>query len=86
MQELDIADMYGGLQTGKHVYYLRSMVCYYGQHYMAFVLMPDSTWHVFDDARIRQIGLWPDVIRKCTSGRIQASVMFYQKLWSTAVL
>lgn len=72
--------MYEQLHPGRHVYYLHSMVCYYGQHYMAFNLMPDRTWHTFDDARITHIGLWPDVVRKCTEGRIQASIMFYSKL------
>ena len=76
---LDIADMYENLHPGGNVYRLGSIVCYYGQHYMAFVLMADRIWHVFDDTRITAVGLWPDVIKKCTLGRIQASVMFYQK-------
>ena len=74
--------MYLQLPPCRHVYYLRSMVCYYASHYMAFILMPDHMWHAFDDARIKQIGLWPDVIRKGTEGRIQASMMFYQEPWS----
>lgn len=79
MQGLDIADIYENSPLGRDVYQLRSMVCYYGQHYMAFVLMADSTWHMFNDTRITAIGLWHDVIKKCTLGRIQASVLFYQK-------
>ena len=82
LQELDISDMHAQLHPGKHVCHLHNMVCYNAQHYMAFISMPDGTWHAFDDARITHIGLWPDVVRKCTDGRIQASVMFYHKPWS----
>ena len=58
------------------------MVCYYGQHYMAVVLMSDSTWYSFDDATVLRVGAWPDVVHKCVTGRIQPSVLFYESLYS----
>ena len=56
------------------------MVCYYGQHYIAFVLMTDGLWYVFDDAHVLPVGDWNDVISKCELGRIQASVLFYEHI------
>ena len=82
MQDLDLADLYAELQPRKHGYHISTMVCYYGQHYMAFVLTPDSMWHMFDDAKVTLVGPWPDVVEKCVLGRIQPSVLFYEKLWS----
>ena len=60
-------------------YRLRSMVCYYGQHYQALVLVPDAGgWLMFDDTRVSRVGAWADVRRKCEAGRIQPSVLFYE--------
>ena len=60
-------------------YRLSSMVCYYGQHYMAFVHNREAgTWLLFDDASISSVGSWPDVVRKCQAGRIQPSVLFFE--------
>ncbi|DBA68220.1 TPA: hypothetical protein ACH3X2_013837 [Trebouxia sp. C0005] len=61
---LDLADVYLGIAHGCFLYHIRSVVCYYGQHYIAFVLMSDSLWYMFDDARILCIGLWADVINR----------------------
>ena len=69
-----------GVQHGSCMYLIRSMVCYYGQHYMAFVVLNDTQWYMFDDANIVHIGSWSDVISKCEAGRVQASVVFYEKL------
>lgn len=69
MQKLDLADVYVNVPRGRYMYHLRSMVGYYGQHYMAFALMTDGAWHLCDDARITQIGQWPDVVKKCTLGQ-----------------
>ncbi len=77
--QVDMAAMYRGAQPGQHVYRLRSMVCYYGAHYQAFVLVPDlGRWLMFDDTRISNIGTWGDVKRKCEVGRIQPSLLFYE--------
>ena len=77
-QELDLGDVYLSVPRGKHVYRLRSMVCYYGQHYLAFVLMAGNTWFMFDDASMQRVGYWADVINKSALGRTQASVLFFE--------
>lgn len=78
MQELDLGEVYIGMSQRKHVYHLRSMVCYYGQHYLAFVLMAGNTWFMFDDASMQRVGSWADVITKSALGRTQASVLFFE--------
>lgn len=78
MQELDLSQVYDGLEAGKHVYRIRSMVCYYGQHYMAVALMADQNWYMFDDATVVLIGQWSDVVTKCVAGRTQPSVLFFE--------
>ena len=80
LQGLDLADVYLGIAHGRFLYHVRSVVCYYGQHYIAFVLMSDSLWYMFDDAHILCIGLWADVVSRCELGRIQASVLFFEQL------
>ena len=79
MQVLDIADMYVGLQPGDHVYRLSSMVCYYGCHYVAYILRPDSTWDVYSDSCISRVGSWRHVVQACVDGRHQPSLVFFQK-------
>lgn len=79
MQTLDLGDVYDGIEKRKHIYHLRSMVCYYGQHYLAFVLMPGDTWFMFDDASMLRVGSWADVINKSALGRTQASVLFFER-------
>ena len=77
--QVDVGDVYCGRRPGQDVYRLRSMVCYYGAHYFAFVLVPDlGRWLIFDDTRVSNIGGWGDVRRKCELGRIQPSVLFYE--------
>ena len=71
--------VYQGVQPALHRYRLRSMVCYYGQHYQAMVLVPDAGgWLMFDDSRVSGVGGWADVRRKCEAGHIQPSVLFYE--------
>ena len=74
-QVMDIGQIYKGL--GERLYRLRSMVCYYGEHYHAFVHV-DGCWLMFDDAASNVVGAWADVVRKCQLGRIQPSVLFFQ--------
>ena len=63
--QLDLGEVYAGLPAGRELYRLRSMVCYYGAHYQAFVLVPElKRWLLFDDARVANIGTWADVRRK----------------------
>jgi len=80
-----MADIYQAGDPGVLVYGLRSMVCYYGSHYFAFVLSPQlGQWLIFDDASVQGVGTWTDVVAKCRLGRIQPSVLFYEALfhWS----
>ena len=67
--------MYLGIEHEAFVYHMRSMVCYYGQHYIAYVLLSDSLWYMFDHARILQIGQWTDVVTKCSFGQ-NSSIYF----------
>ena len=78
MQELDLGDVYLHVPRARHIYHIRSMVCYYGQHYLAFVLMPDNVWVMFDDALMQRVGDWMAVVNKCALGRTQASVLFFE--------
>ena len=76
-QELDLGEVYRGLPLREHAYALRSMVCYYGAHYHAFVHV-DGRWLMFDDAASNAVGAWADVVRKCQLGKIQPSVLFFE--------
>lgn len=71
--------MYGGLEDSDAVYRLRSMVCYYGAHYQAFVRRPDSAaWQLFDDASVSDVDSWHHVRSKCERGHIQPAVLFFE--------
>ena len=72
--------MYVRSEHGAFVYQVCSMVCYYGQHYIAYVLLSDSLWYMFDDVNTLCIGLWADVVSRCELERIQASVLFFEQL------
>ena len=77
--QVDLGEVYQGAEVGAHRYRLRSMVCYYGQHYQALVLVPEAGgWLMFDDTRVARVGGWDAVRRKCEAGRIQPSVLFYE--------
>ena len=41
------------------------MVCYYGQHYMASVMLNDTLWYMFDDVNVVHIGSVSYVVSKC---------------------
>ncbi|KAI3434593.1 hypothetical protein D9Q98_002662 [Chlorella vulgaris] len=79
-EEVDLGEVYQGADRGLHRCRLRSMVCYYGQHYQALVLVPEAGgWLMFDDTRVTVVGSWADVRHKCEAGRIQPSVLFYEQ-------
>ena len=79
LQELDMADVYAGLQPGDHWYTLRSMVGFYGAHYFALVRDPGlQQWLLLDDALVSVVGNWGHVLRKCQLGHIQPSVLFFE--------
>jgi hypothetical protein len=75
LQDVDIGQVYKALQPTP--YRLRSMVCYYGAHYHAFVHTSDQ-WIMFDDASTNVVGSWESVKHKCQLGRIQPSVLFFE--------
>lgn len=60
---------------------LRGMICFYGQHYVAFVFNSDILeWTLFDDTLVKNVGpSWGDLIDRCTAGHYQPSILFYQK-------
>jgi len=77
---VDLGEIYTGLPQKEHMYRLRSMVCYYGAHYQAFVMSPNLLkWLIFDDESIGVIGTWEAVKAKCLAGRIQPSVLFFER-------
>eukprot|EP01118_Nematostelium_gracile_P009984 TRINITY_DN3392_c0_g1_i2.p1 TRINITY_DN3392_c0_g1~~TRINITY_DN3392_c0_g1_i2.p1 ORF type:complete len:233 (-),score=47.01 TRINITY_DN3392_c0_g1_i2:2-700(-) len=57
------------------------MICYYGKHYSAyFYNAKTSQWYVFDDTTVKALGgEWPVVRDRCLRGRLQPSVVFYEK-------
>ena len=63
-------------------YFFRGMVCYYGQHYVS-VFQDCSVGRprflLFDDARIRVIGQWRDVLAECKRARYQPVLLLYEK-------
>ena len=75
---LDLAEVYAGLPEQEHMYHLRSMVCYYGQHYFAYVLTPEGRWLMLDDCTVVHVGNWAEVVSRCALGRAQASVLFFE--------
>ena len=83
---VDIAGLYPGLSPPVGTRYsLRCVVCYYGQHYHAFVRVDgaeaaaEGQWLMFDDTTIKPVGRWDSVLAKCFEGHLQPSVLFYDK-------
>ena len=89
---LDLAGLFPSVPAGT-CYSLRCVVCYYGQHYHAFVRVSDGDdgvsggdsaassgqWLMFDDTTIKPVGGWPSVLAKCFEGHLQPSVLFYDR-------
>ena len=81
--------VYEGLDRGFYLYRPRSMVCYYGAHYQAFVLLPNAGgWALFDDASVTLVGdgSWRAVREKCRLGRIQPSVVFFEATFAAGTV
>ena len=91
---LDLAALYPGPSSlpPATCYSLRCVVCYYGQHYHAFVRVDGpgggasaesaasgGQWLMFDDTTIKPVGAWPAVLAKCFEGHLQPSVLFYDR-------
>ena len=80
LQELDLSEVFLGLQESVS-YRLHSMVGFYGAHYCA--LVHDERlhqWLMLDDALVRTIGNWSDVLKRCQLGHIQPSVLFFEHI------
>lgn len=63
-------------------YRLRGMVCYYGKHYVAYFRDPvKKHWVVFDDMTVKRVSRrWEKVVEKCTAGKFQPSIVWYEKV------
>jgi len=68
--------------TAAAAYALRAMVCYYGLHYAAFCVAADGAgpWTRFDDATVAPVGSWADLCSACARGRLQPTVLFYERV------
>ncbi|KAK4768107.1 hypothetical protein SAY87_003248 [Trapa incisa] len=76
--EIDMSVLYRGLDP-KHIYSLVSVVCYYGRHYHCFAYSHDhDRWIMYDDANVKVIGGWADVIAICEKGHLQPQVLFFE--------
>ena len=62
-------------------YALRGLMCYYGQHYSAFFFHEKTkNWFSFDDTSVRPISVdFLQVKEKCVKGKLQPSVLFYER-------
>lgn len=63
-------------------YRLRGVICYYGHHYVAFFQNPQTReWLSFDDKTVKKVGKhWKDVIHKCSLGRLQPMLLWYEQV------
>jgi len=57
----------------------RSVICYFGHHYQAFVLSEElQQWLLFDDHVIKLVGDWQQVKAAMVADRLQPSLLFYE--------
>ena len=55
-------------------------MCYAGHHYQSYALSEElDRWLLFDDTTIKLIGDWRDVTASIKGGRLQPSVLFYER-------
>ena len=58
----------------------RCVMCYAGHHYQSYALSEElDQWLLFDDTMIKLIGDWRDVKASIKGGRLQPSVLFYER-------
>ncbi len=70
---------------GASCYTLRAVVCYFGHHYLAFVLSEElNLWLCFDDAAISLVGRWTDVCKAMLVRRMQPSLLIYEDVAGAA--
>lgn len=76
---LDLSKVMHGVQNGT-MYRLRSMMCLYGQHFIAIAFNPSvKQWVQYDDGKVTPLGGWHDVVDKLKRGRHQPEVCFYER-------
>eukprot|EP00879_Flechtneria_rotunda_P016093 GHRR01016834.1.p2 GENE.GHRR01016834.1~~GHRR01016834.1.p2 ORF type:complete len:152 (+),score=43.25 GHRR01016834.1:79-534(+) len=75
---VDLSVVFGDIAAGPS-YQLRSVICYFGHHYQAFVLSEElHQWLLFDDHVIKVVGDWQQVKQAMVSSRLQPSLLFYE--------
>lgn len=63
----------------------RSVICYFGHHYQAFVLSEElQQWLLFDDHVIKLVGDWSQVKAAMVADRLQPSLLFYESAEAAA--
>lgn len=79
-EQLVLRDVFANLEK-PYPYTLVGVVCYYGQHYAAFVCdARTQTWTMFDDTLVKVVGSWLDVVARCQSARWQPQLLVYSRL------
>lgn len=75
---LNLSDIFHSAPSQK--YTLRSVVCYYGLHYLTHIrVLPSQEWITFDDVRVKKISSeWQAVTEKCVSGHYQPFVLIFE--------
>ncbi|KAJ0402389.1 hypothetical protein P43SY_004098 [Pythium insidiosum] len=87
---LDTADRRDGAApddaSASTEYEFRGMVCYYGRHYVGFFKSraeengkTSERWFLFDDTRVKPVGLWSDVRSRIERGGYQPTLLFYER-------
>ncbi len=62
-------------------YFFKGFVFYYGKHYFCYFRnLNDANWYLYDDAKVKIVGEWSDVINACVKGRSLPTLLFYEKL------
>lgn len=79
--DLDLRDTFQNLDK-PYGYSLASVVCYYGQHYAAFVRdLRTNKWTYYDDSLVKNVGTtWDEVLTRCEAGRWQPQLLMYSRL------
>ena len=62
-------------------YVLRGLIMYYGRHYYAYFYSEKyDCWFRFDDAMIKWVGNFEDVVNACMKGRAIPRIAFYERI------
>eukprot|EP00300_Choanocystis_sp_HF-7_P010626 c17047_g1_i4.p1 GENE.c17047_g1_i4~~c17047_g1_i4.p1 ORF type:complete len:357 (-),score=53.87 c17047_g1_i4:26-1096(-) len=73
--DLPLNMVFGGAESTRS-YSVFAMVCFYGRHYVAFVIS-SGLWTLVDDTHIRTIGIWRDLVAEIRAARYQPVLMLY---------